>query len=221
MVNKIKPRKSWPGPRPQPESPNSLKGLVDDYLNKKYYCKYSDKEETFADGHICYLNTLKNIIDFICGEPNDGRKEPPFKINVHQRFYRFPSRQSKIPQVACKLKKTIPGKYNSFEELYEKVNKQKLYGFGETTTYDFALRYGWHQNPRIEPKDFVYLHSKPMEAAKALHEKGYIKDKLKRTIPMESLPEEIKDSRMTAADVEHFFCCYKTFIDQLPNKKIK
>lgn len=219
MIKKVKSRKNWAGPIISFDDPFDLADLVNDYLTTEYYCKYSSKKETHAAGHICYLNALNGRIDFISGEPNFGRTTLPFKINGHQRFFRFPTRQAKIPNIVKEIE-TIEGlPYNNFEELYDAIENLNLYGFGETTTYDYALRYGWHLSPRLEPTELVYLHSKPMEAAVFLKDKGYIASKLRRTMPLSDFPDEITVSGMTTRDVEHFLCCYKKFIELLPIKK--
>ena len=211
-------RKKWTGGRIDIEEPYTLRKLVEDYLETPYECKYSDRLVNNKEGHECYLDSLKTTIDFIFGEPGN-KPEGPYFINGHQRFFRFPEHRRSIPKTIQILSGNLSNLYDSFEELYNEVNSFDLYGFGDTTTYDFSLRYGWHLNPKVEPKKEVYVHSKPLEAAKYLREKNYIKKDFGRTIPFEDLPDEIKNSAMTAADVEHFLCCYKEYIEKLPENK--
>lgn len=216
-----KPRKKWTGGRIEIKEPFNLRNLVEDYLKTPYECKYSDHLLNNKDGHECYLDSLKSTIDFIFGEPGN-KPEGPYFINGHQRFFRFPSRRKSIQETVKTLENSLSNQYDSFEELYNEVDGLDLYGFGDTTTYDYALRYGWSLNPKIQPQKEVYVHSKPREAALYLREKNYIKKDFGRTIPIENLPDEIKNSAMSAADIEHFLCCYKEYIEKLPeNKKLK
>lgn len=217
----MKTRKQWPGFKPEIPFPFTLQDLVDDYMYHQYDCKSSQKKETPQNGHKLYLESLKCINDFICGEPDnkDAPKKHPYHINSHQRYFRFPSRHIHITKAAEQLKTLKVDRIKDFEDLREEVKGKKFHGFGDTTLYDFCLRFGWHQNPRIEPKEFVYVHSKPKDAADILKEKGYLTVNYDFKIPFDAFPEEITASGMSAADVEHFLCCYKKFIEQLPYKK--
>ncbi|MCH5238301.1 MAG: hypothetical protein J1E95_10985 [Muribaculaceae bacterium] len=217
----IKTRKKWPGFKPEIPEPFTLQDLVEDYVSKLYDCKSSSKKETPQKGHKFYLDTLKCTKDFICGEPNnaDAPENKPYHINSHQRYFRFPSRHVHIDRAAKELESFNTDKFMDFEDLREKVKEKKLHGFGTTTLYDFCLRFGWNQNPKIEPKKYVYVHTKPKASADALKEKGYLTVDYDFRIPFDAFPEEITKSSMTAADVEHFLCCYKEYLEKLPNKK--
>ena len=151
----------------------------------------------------------------------------PYHVTSHQRYFRFPSRQYLIEELAEKLKKEIDDcSFASFEDLYAAIKNLKLHGFGPTTIYDYALRWGWHASPRVQPRDFVYVHATPGKSAKALWKLNYLPmvkdiDRAVYTdfrIPFEFFPEEIRNSAMSAADVEHFLCCYDALIVQLPKK---
>lgn len=220
-MNCIKNRKKWPGFKPIIPFPYTLQDLVDDYVSNLYDCKCSLKKETPQNGHNLYLDTLKCINDFICGEPDneDAPEKKPYTINSHQRYFRFPSRHKYIKEAADKLVGLQGEQFNDFEDLREKVKEKECHGFGNTTLYDFCLRFGRQKSPRIEPKEFVYVHSKPKEAADKLKEKGYLKVNYDYKIPFHAFPIEITSSVMTPADVEHFLCCYKEYIENLPNKK--
>lgn len=220
-------RQNWGGAKIKVKEPFDLHDLVEDYLKKEYHNKYSDRKESHQQGHISYLETLSDTIDFICGEPNDGRKEPPFKVNGHQRFFRFPSRQLRISEVEERLSSIKNKRFDSFEDLYSEIRRIHPYGFGDTTVYDFSLRYGYHLKPKVEPKEFVYVHSKPAETLKYLWEHGYLENvkdidhiiKADHKLSLDLFPDEIRNSAMTAADVEHFLCCYQKLLMKLPNKK--
>lgn len=198
----------------------SLQDLIDHYLNEKIGCKYSGKKETTQECHVRYLDHLEDITDFICGEHNEIKipDGPTYKVNNHQRSLRFTSRQPVINDMAEKLKDIQNETFNSFEELYDYINQRRLPWFGDTCVYDFALRYGWHLNPRVEPEKYVYLHSKPKAAAEILKGKGYFQHDLSKPILFESLRKEFKTPGMKAIDVEHFLCCYKKQIEKLPHE---
>lgn len=219
-MNCIPSRKTWAGFKPKIPEPFTLRDLVEDYLHTKYDCKYSTSKETPKKGHELYLDELKCINDFICGEPDneDAPEKRPYHINSHQRYFRFPSRHHLIKKAAQKLKKLEGKTFRDFDEIYECVKSLKCEGFGDTTVYDFSLRFGWHLKERMEPSKYVYVHSKPKESANLLKLKGYLTSNFDFRISFEDFPEEIKNSGMTASDVEHFLCCYKSFIEKLPNK---
>ena len=221
MKNKVKDIVNWTGVIIEIKEPFSLQDLVNNYLQTKYKHKYTDCLKTHAEGHICYLDSLHDTLDFICGETNYDRILPPYKVNSHQRYFRFPSRQKYIPEIIGRLKEIESSNYDNFEDLFHSVNALKLFGFGPTTVYDYSLRLGWHLNPKIEPKKFVYLHSKPGESARILKSKGYISKTFDNKILFEDLPDDIKNSDMTARDVEHFLCCYHKYIEKLPNNNNK
>lgn len=227
------PRKKWPGTKIYVEPPITLQKLVDDYLYTKRYFKYAPEKCTFKEDHERYLESLNGHADFICGEPGNTLGVLPYTVNTHQRYFRFPSRQLLIEPNAEKLMALDGRAFESFEELYAEVlsiqSSKKLPGFGRTTIYDYALRWGWHASPRVQPRDFVYVHATPGKAAMALWERGYlpmVKDiekavKAEFRIPLEYFPEEIRNSAMSAADVEHFLCCYDALIYQLPKNNLQ
>ena len=219
-MNCVASRKVWQGFKPRISEPFTLRDLVEDYLHTKYDCKYSNSKETPKRGHELYLDKLKCIKDFICGEPNneDAPEKRPYHINSHQRYFRFPSRHYLIWEAAQKLKALEGQTFKDFEELRKKVKETGCKGFGDTTIYDFSLRYGWHLTPRLEPTEYVYVHSEPKKSVEYLISKGYMNADYDYRIPFEAFPPEIKDSGMNATDVEHFLCIYKTFIENSPKK---
>lgn len=214
-------RQTWPGFKPKIPEPFTLRDLVEDYLNTKHNCKYSSQKETPKEGHEIYLDILKCTKDYICGEPDNAKapKEKPYHISSHQRYFRFPSRHHLIEEAEQKLKAIEGETFRDFEDLREKVKEIGCKGFGDTTIYDFSLRYGRHLNPRMEPVKYVYIHSEPKKSVEHLKALGYMDVDYDYRIPFEAFPPEIKDSGMNAADVEHFLCCYKSYIANLPKSK--
>ena len=205
---------------------NTLQALVDDYLNTPYQFKNDENAMTYQENHEEYLDSLKNFAEMICGLEGNEVGKLPYRLDTHQRYYRFPSKQHWVTEHAKTLK-TLPESFKNFEELHEKVKEMKLHGFGPTTIYDFALRFGHHLSPKLEPQEYVYLHTGPAEAAKTLWEKGYFKGiadiekmiKKESKIPRELFPKEIKESAMTTVDIEHFLCCYKKKLKEINEKK--
>ncbi len=196
-----------------PEDCVSLEDLVRHYLYGKYTNKKQKEkgEKTPQEWHDDYLTSLEDITDYICGEKNT-EKAPDgsnYIFNSHQWNFKFPSRQPIVNSMATKLKDIYDVKFNDFEELIDYVESKKESHFGETAIYDFSLRYGWNQNPPIKPQAYVYVHSKPREAAKYLVDHGFLKriSNLERRMKLESY-EELLLPGMTASDVEHFLCCY-------------
>ena len=198
--------------------PFTLADLVKDYLEE---VGYFGIDKTLHEQHEDYLDSLTDMTDWICGVVNDKKipDGPPYKVDVHQRYLRVKKFQPLINLIPNKLINLKNEKFKNFEEIYEFVKKSDVKGFGATAYYDFALRYGWHQNPKIKPDEKIYVHSKPGLAAKSLKDKGYIEVEISNPMKREDFPEEIKNSKMDAADIEHFLCIYKKLISELPIKK--
>lgn len=160
--------------------------------------------------HENYLSSLRNLTEYVCGTHNEVEAPdgPPYRFvfDSHQWFLRFPSRQPVVNDFIKSWATCDKESFTDFEDLYETVKKHKVKYFGETCIYDFALRYGWNQNPRIVPKDFVYIHSKPLEAAKHLHQLGLIPELAIRT-PLSNYDIFMR-AGLDARDVEHLLCCY-------------
>lgn len=198
--------------------PFSLQDLVNDYLNQG---GYFGSKKTIKEQHEDYLNSLTDMTDWICGKPNEKKipAKPPYQVDVHQRYLRVEQNQPLIIIAGQKLEGIENKKFKNFEELYKFIRDCKVKGFGPTTWYDFSLRFGWHQTPRIQPKEFVYIHSKPGLAATTLKDKGYITVPISNPLKRSDFPDEIKNSKMDAADIEHFLCVYKKLIEELPINK--
>lgn len=214
---KVKGKKKPPTPGAKLKRPFTLAALVKDYLDE---VGYNGIEKSVHAQHEDYLESLENMTDWICGQKNGKKRSPLYNVDVHQRYFRVVSNQPLINDARNKLEDILPSKnFNNFEELYKFIRGCNIKGFGPTTWYDFALRYGWHSRPCITPDEWVYVHSKPGLAANLLKEKGYIVTEITNPMRRTEFPDEIKNSRMNAADIEHFLCVYKKFIEQLPNKK--
>lgn len=198
--------------------PFTLEDLVKDYLEEVGYC---GKDGTLHEQHEHYLDSLTDMTDWICGVKNDTKipDGPHYEVDVHQRYLRVEKNQHLINAIPGQLKELFQQKFHDFEDIYDFVKRSNVKGFGPTAYYDFSLRYGWHLNPRIKPEQRIYVHSKPGLAAIALKEKGYITVDITNPMKREDFPDEIKNSKMDAADIEHFLCVYKKFIEQLPDKK--
>ena len=194
----------------------SLSELVDIYLHKKHeWKKMTDKPITDKEGLELYLNSLTDLTDFICGEKNI-EKVPIGKhyiLNGHQKRP-LNGKYWVINSMGAKLKELEGRKFESFEDLIEEVEKRKENWFGPTAIYDFALRYGWHQDPRVEPKEYVYVHSIPEKSAIHLKNLGYLKT-VGRRIPFREFPEEMRKEGMTAKDIENFLCIFTEEIHNL------
>ena len=187
----------------RPSSPPSLEGLIKDYLNQ------------YRQSHGDYLSSLRTTTDYICGEVNpvEAPSGSPYILNGHQWHLRFPSRRPTVDTVAALWEGRDKKTFTDFEELYAAVEKIKQPYFGDTCIYDFALRYGWNQDPRVVPERYVYIHSKPLESARRLFELGYI-PKIARRLPLSDCAALLLPG-MTAMDIEHFLCVYHRQIMKL------
>ena len=207
-------RTRCPLPTIEEENP-TLSSLVDMYLHKKHKWKSTEQLVTDKEGLELYLNSLKDLTDFICGEPNESKVPDGknYKLNGHQRRP-LNGKWDVINSMGEKLKDLNGKDFKSFEELIDKVESQKETWFGPTAIYDFSLRFGWHQTPRIEPKEYVYVHSIPEKSAIKLQELGYLK-KVSRRIPFKDFPTEMRKKGMTAKDIENFLCIFNEAITKL------
>ena len=200
------------------KKPFTLEDLVKDYLEE---VGYFGKNNTLHEQHELYLDSLTDMTEWICGMENENKipAGPPYNVDVHQRFLRMKGNQHLINDIPGKLQDLSKQKFQVFEDIYDYVKGCKIKGFGPTAYYDFSLRYGWHLNPRITPVGKIYVHSKPGLSAMVLREKGYIDADIINPMNREDFPDEIKNSKMDAAEIEHFLCVYYKYIKQLQNKK--
>ena len=209
-------RKGCPKPNLQDKEDLTLSTLVDIYLTEKHaWKKMPEKVGTDKELLELYLDSLEDLTDYICGE-NTKEKVPEgthYVLNGHQKRP-LNGKYEVINSMGKKLKELEGKKFDTFESLIEEVEKRKEKWFGPTAIYDFALRFGWHQNPRIEPKEYVYVHSIPAQSANRLRELGYLKT-VSRKIPFSNFPKEMRKEGMTAKDVENFLCIFAEEINKL------
>lgn len=200
---------------------NNLDELVKHYLTHKQKSKYSEVPITHKQERELYLESLKDNLDFLCGEHNDEerRKKHKYLYNGHQNnLQSYFAGTPVVDNLLEYLKDINRETFKDFDELYDYVmqikrkNKDKTKGFGYTCIYDFSLRYGWNHNPKILPRKFVYVHAHPKTCAQHLSELGFITSKVRTStyrIPIEDFSEEILQPGMTAADIEDFLCVYR------------
>lgn len=204
----------------QPPPDVTLNDLVESYLHEKKMIR--GKSITYSEFLVHELDRYEDLTAYICGENNPEQKVPNgtnYKLNSHQR-QPLNCRWEEINKFGETFADIHERKFRDFEEMMDYVDDpiRDVKQFGDTCKYDFALRHGWHRNPRIEPEEYVYLHAKPLKAAKALFAKGYL-DKVVRRMRFDSFPEELRQEGMTAKDVENFLCIFKEKIEQLHNKR--
>ncbi len=185
-----------------------MQSLAHEYLTRKRKDNpgFVGRELTMKEAHELYLQSLKDITDYLCGAPNPTKAPggEPYILSSHQWMFKFPSRSGVIDEMAERLKDIDSVQFADFEELIKYVEARKVKYFGDTCVYDFCLRYGWNHTPRLTPEKYVYIHSRPYQAAKHLHQLGYIK-KLERCLPIENYSALLAPG-MNAADVEHLLC---------------
>lgn len=98
--------------------------------------------------------------------------------------------------------------YKNFEDIYNDVNKQisGISGIGKLTVYDTALKLGCTMNPRIFPKDYVYLMAdKPYNAAVK-----YYGRKLLHVEPISTFASDFGE--IPSMFIEDFFCVMHKYI---------
>ena len=218
MKHKKRPTTGCGHPDTRDNHPVTLQALVDKYLTGKHYWKKVNQTVTDKEGLELFLSSLEDFTAYICGENNIEKvcKGKKYKLNGHQQWLN--GKWDVINKVACNLKNIGKEEFASFEELIDYVDSKKEKYFGDTAVYDFSLRYGWHHNPRIEPKDYVYTHSQPRKGALLLKKLGYLEN-VARRIKISDFPDELRHPDMTAKDIENFLCIYHDEIKNLPPKK--
>lgn len=215
---------------PMKEIEKDLEDLVKEYFLPQEMWK---KKDVIPKGYlIIYLDEFnldeKSFEQFVtnclCGEINE-KEAPgngPYKYHgTHQWILRMhPNAVDEKAKKLLHLFKEEPRllQATSFEELYDAVEKEKVKWFGCLCNYDFCLRFGWHQKPRIEPKDYVYLHSNPWESAKILVNLNVLKPFKERRIPYDAFPDFFTKNDMTAKDIENFLCIFKNEIKEIETK---
>ena len=103
----------------------------------------------------------------------------------------------------------ISKSYKDFEELYEEVNSLigHIKGIGKLTVYDTALKLGCIMNPRVFPRDYVYLMADaPYNAACRYYGK-----KLSYIEPIGTFAAEF--GKIPSMFIEDFFCVMHNYIN--------
>lgn len=103
----------------------------------------------------------------------------------------------------------ISKSYKDFEELYDEVNSLigHIRGIGKLTVYDTALKLGSTMNPRIFPKDNVYLMATAPHKAACL----YYGKTLGSIEPVSTFAAEFGE--IPSMFIEDFFCVMHNFIN--------
>lgn len=98
--------------------------------------------------------------------------------------------------------------YTNFEDLYNDVNNQigGIPGIGSLTVYDTAIKLGCTMNPRVFPKDYVYLMAnKPYQAA--------VKYYGRTLLHVEPISTFVADfGEIPSMFIEDFFCVMNKYI---------
>lgn len=176
----------------------SLKKVIDTYI----------KSDT---GNLTkWLQKFDTIIDCICGDI--GNTVPPengkFKKNSHQ--YRI--KNESIVNFCNELKDIDKRNFSSFHDLFSYVSGIQVAGIGPLAKYDFCLRYGYNRG--LTPQ-VVYIHAGTAIGAKALKERGYIKD-VNNEMPVSDFPREFR--KLDPMHIENLLCIYDDLLAKLPNK---
>lgn len=100
-----------------------------------------------------------------------------------------------------------PTGFVDFEELYDFVEGKlgHINGIGGLTIYDIAVRIGWHQNPRVLPKDYVYIHA----GTKVGAEKVLGIRIIGKRIPFSFFNGLSRLSGLDALELEDYLCIHK------------
>jgi hypothetical protein len=133
---------------------------------------------------------------------SNGKKHP------HQR--RIPSETLHGWAKALLRKKSAMQKCRSFRSLFDILDSEadQLWGIGELTVYDTALRVGAYL--RLEPRE-VYLHAGTKKGAKALGIDGS-----EQSIRPKLLPREFQ--RLRPYEIEDCLCIYADELERLGQK---
>lgn len=114
-----------------------------------------------------------------------------------------------------------------FEAMYKIVSDTKIPYIGPLTKYDIAMRVGYLQSPKVLPQDLVYIHAGTEKGAKALHQRGLLKNKPSHTMDvkdfeflseLKNLDKEkhgIPEDATFAMIVEDFLCVMHEELEKL------
>ena len=176
-----------------------------------------------------YLSELGNtssqidmILEFIKGEKTDS----PKNYHPHQwhlgSFYKETA--DILTQDFIEFYANLSS-FKDFEEVYDSLERTKdkreeirlekgisrKLGFGQVCLYDTSLRMvycftsGEESHP-LMPRDYVYLHAKPLKSAKLLQDLGIIKGRISHRTKTDILQKIFLPYDMSPMDIENFFC---------------
>ncbi|MBR1539281.1 MAG: hypothetical protein IJ636_07220 [Bacteroidales bacterium] len=104
--------------------------------------------------------------------------------------------------------KRIMHSFRNFEELYDwvySVISMGATGIGNCTVYDTCLRLGHNMTPKVEPRDYVYIHRCVKDSAIRILGAKAVRGKFR--VPRACFDAVEKDfSTLTAVEIEDFLC---------------
>ncbi len=122
----------------------------------------------------------------------------------HQRHIR----RSALEQILKKLnaQKDNISKAGNFEELHKIVENTQVKYIGDLTKYDIAVRLGFLQNPKILPKELVYIHAGTREGVNALYNSRLLKSRPKCIMQLKDFEvlEELNNLNKKKCDIPDF-----------------
>lgn len=178
-----------------PYDPNNCCDFMHDDLNEILTMKGEETEAIFLR---CVRNTKRHQAHILEENANNAVR----KLMDYPKLYPF-----------------SPAPYDSFEDLYDEVKtiigktekNQGKTGIGNSTIYDACIRLGWSYSPQIIPEQYVYVHGKLIESARAILglKRLYTKKNGRPAIPHKDFIEkEKKFAEISALHIENLLCIY-------------
>ncbi len=190
----------------------TFQDLIDDYMENYYGRLIAELDLTNCpDDAVCGVNVRL-----------DNTKNPPVyvvdsKPNVHQK--RLPKPILTGCTNALKQDNIMSKKFNDFEELFDYIVdlfKPYFKNVG-LVHYDTAKRIGWHMNPKVLPKKYVYIFRGAETGLKHLINNGVIKssdyDRKNHRILTSKLQKIFPG--MDSLFIEDMLCIYKDQLKQI------
>jgi hypothetical protein len=178
----------------------TLKAIVGNYI-KRY--------RPAIESLLYFYEEKLSLKDAIHAASNAQHLNRNKEVKRHPHQYRI--KKCALEQTYETLRKTRLGKYQSFDELHQKISDsiRPISGVGELMVYDTALRIGAFL--KLEPVS-VYLHAGTKTGAKALG----LTVSGKKNINVTDLPKEFR--KLKPHEIEDCLCIYKDNIDSLRHK---
>ena len=182
--------------------PHDLDSIVKRYISSKHRQEALDELAEFRD-----QPSFRDCIEQAGRARVSDEKRRDGKRANHQR--RIPEATLRAWTETLLRKSDAMRSSSSFDALFEIVDKEsrKLWGIGELTVYDTALRIGAYHELELEPKE-IYLHAGTREGAKAL---GF--DGSRRSIRRDKLPEAFQ--QLKPYQIEDCLCIYADDLKRL------